>query len=216
MWGATRQQARRRRQRPFQSTLPVWGATLAIIRQEKKERFQSTLPVWGATRISVVHFVPRAFQSTLPVWGATNTIVAEVKEQVFQSTLPVWGATFGQVPTGHHQADFNPRSPCGERPRWRTGLPPPRQISIHAPRVGSDAGGAGSRQRGGIFQSTLPVWGATVNARARENYKKRFQSTLPVWGATQPKHLPGLCKPFQSTLPVWGATQNVLSFFGIM
>ena len=80
-----------------------------------------------------------------------------------------------------------------------------------------------------IFQSTLPVWGATrhslspllrfINFNPRSPCGERlfrraggtgrlsFQSTLPVWGAT---HIPGVYATenwlFQSTLPVWGAT----------
>ena len=59
--------------------------------------------------------------------------------RVFQSTLPVWGATiFASFPI-LRICNFNPRSPCGERlpvPVFRTAW---REISIHAPRVGSDA-----------------------------------------------------------------------------
>ena len=36
---------------------------------------------------------------------------------VFQSTLPVWGATFRGNRYIGMACDFNPRSPCGERPR---------------------------------------------------------------------------------------------------
>ncbi len=59
----------------------------------------------------------------------------------FQSTLPVWGATANTPLPTVIRSDFNPRSPCGERP------PYPRvnkiifDISIHAPRVGSDEAG---------------------------------------------------------------------------
>ena len=56
------------------------------------------------------------FQSTLPVWGATLSTCRRWKWHRFQSTLPVWGATNGGV-----------------------GLPLGSGISIHAPRVGSDA-----------------------------------------------------------------------------
>ena len=82
---------------------------------------------------------------------------------------------------------FNPRSPCGERlvklKRYRGSS----FISIHAPRVGSDSikndygvrvyhfnprSPCGERRGSSpasagplVFQSTLPVWGATV-ARA--------------------------------------------------
>ena len=104
--------------------------------------FQSTLPVWGATGPGPRRPPPEAaFQSTLPVWGATDQIKAQfwITEQ-FQSTLPVWGATIGQ---GDKQVSVV-------------------KISIHAPRVGSDALSRGAYNYTDLFQSTLPVWGATV------------------------------------------------------
>ena len=61
----------------------------------------------------------------------------------FQSTLPVWGAT---------------RLPAVAGGAIR--------ISIHAPRVGSDALDALQFTRIFKFQSTLPVWGATVRGLA--------------------------------------------------
>jgi len=36
-----------------------------------------------------------------------------------------------------------------------------------------------------------------------------FQSTLPVWGATQHLDTPPSRQSFQSTLPVWGATHRI-------
>ena len=58
---------------------------------------------------------------------------------------------------------FNPRSPCGERPN---------QARKEATKT--------------LFQSTLPVWGATRNFRTNFAFSL-FQSTLPVWGATEYK-----------------------------
>ena len=82
---------------------------------------------------------------------------------------------------------FNPRSPCGER------LPSsPATLRLH------------------IFQSTLPVWGAT-GSRAPFTQAEIFQSTLPVWGATLYRVCPLDRLRFQSTLPVWGATCGRLS-----
>ena len=102
----------------------------------------------------------RIFQSTLPVWGATLEDYVTQRFEEFQSTLPVWGATHAQQKTSQSQnisihaprvgsdvirntlqivhRDFNPRSPCGERP---VAIIVPSfliAISIHAPRVGSD------------------------------------------------------------------------------
>ena len=124
---------------------------------------------------------------------------------------------------------FNPRSPCGERPQHCTLSIHACQISIHAPRVGSDPrpphrcrGPPNFNPRSPCgerpwlrpwseptcrFQSTLPVWGATHGDHASGPVSVQFQSTLPVWGATVSSTV--MCKVlplFQSTLPVWGAT----------
>jgi len=168
----------------FQSTLPGWGATLRGVRLEARlgisihaprmgsdllvvssissQQFQSTLPGWGATgamgverrheRISIhaprmgsdsagrwVDITTIPFQSTLPGWGATHeATMYPLDSTAFQSTLPGWGATIAPA-----------------------GLPHPCEISIHAPRMGSD--GPMPRNRPGTFkfQSTLPGWGAT-------------------------------------------------------
>ena len=63
------------------------------------------------------------------------------------------------------------------------------------------------------FQSTLPVWGATVFSAVFPWCLLAFQSTLPVWGATTVRTAPEREKAFQSTLPVWGATRPSVSFF---
>ena len=80
-------------------------------------------------------------------------------------------------------------------------------ISIHAPRVGSDDDDVVEQVEQAVFQSTLPVWGATIHhsrpyrscsisihaPRVGSDYSLttrclagyEFQSTLPVWGATR-------------------------------
>ena len=78
------------------------------------------------------------FQSTLPVWGETTSSPTNTLNCVFQSTLPVWGETFLRVCSFYLYFNFNPLSPCGERP--------------------ADVDNIKRRQ---TFQSTLPVWGET-------------------------------------------------------
>ena len=123
---------------------------------------------------------------------------------LFQSTLPVWGATQRLLLTLPEELNFNPRSPCGER---------------HLP------------TRPGLlykyFNPRSPC-GERQDQTSRKTPEKRFQSTLPVWGATIGIILVVLLPPisihaprvgsdvilmqsgfwtvFQSTLPVWGAT----------
>ena len=168
----------------FQSTLPVWGATEGHGNFGSVDGDFNPRSPCGERRNSANrpttrrYFNPRSpcgerqcqfskmiknkeFQSTLPVWGATAAIMSgDETMKRFQSTLPVWGATkilsFIQLAMFY----FNPRSPCGERPRhtfiageltkFQSTLPVwgatpvralyilARAISIHAPRVGSD------------------------------------------------------------------------------
>ena len=102
----------------------------------------------------------------------------------FQSTLPVRGATGNRSQSAAGQVD----------------------ISIHAPREGSDIWAAlGLASSASRFQSTLPVRGATAAGDGVAQVSP-FQSTLPVRGATNgPDDLTNTYL-FQSTLPVRGAT----------
>ena len=101
---------------------------------------------------------------------------------------------------------FNPRSPCGERRRPRQPRDRPRDISIHAPRAGSDTergdNGFGSTD----FNPRSPC-GERLTLCASTDRPFLFQSTLPVRGATSGKRgFPIPFTQFQSTLPVRGAT----------
>ena len=78
-------------------------------------------------------------------------------------------------------------------------------ISIHAPREGSDLLIEFSRGKKLLFQSTLPVRGATYG-KSKQVARCGFQSTLPVRGATDALHVNLRRAEFQSTLPVRGAT----------
>ena len=105
-----------------------------------------------------------------------------------------------------------------------------REISIHIPRVGDDAGIVCDVAVPGRFQSTSPVWGMTAVV-AYIGKHRAFQSTSPVWGMTQVSfdrraaplisiHIPRVgddadakaagdaIGKFQSTSPVWGMTSG--------
>ena len=75
---------------------------------------------------------------------------------------------------------FNPRSPCGERHK-KAPLRFLRQrwISIHAPRAGSDRYRAKVTVGKDIFQSTLPVRGATNNTETPDNRGNYFNPRSP-------------------------------------
>ena len=142
------------------------------------------------------------FQSTLPVRGATHSDVTAKIMELFQSTLPVRGsdACFWTWLSWSWISIHAPRKGGSDgRPEGVSRAP---GISIHAPRKGSDA----NIQRHaphGVFQSTLPVRGATWERRAAESLL--FQSTLPVKGATRHRKNGSTRPRFQSTLPVKGS-----------
>ena len=124
----------------------------------------------------------------------------------FQSTLPARGATFGSCHRLIAFSHFNPRSPHGERPAPCFAVFLCLDISIHAPRTGSDPSISVLIAARPLFQSTLPARGATqrfasscvscanFNPRSphgerpptcvRNLWRSTFQSTLPARGAT--------------------------------
>ena len=56
----------------------------------------------------------------------------------FQSTHPMRGATILPGALISNLTDFNPRTPCGVRLKFRPPVPPAGRISIHAPHAGCD------------------------------------------------------------------------------
>ena len=130
--------------------------------------FQSTLPARGATAASTVSTsVTRTFQSTLPARGATGGIQHFVPAIAISIHAPRTGSDGRAGAYGADAADFNPRSPHGERRllsythrkvtfqstlpargATRCTFPESRSpgISIHAPRTGSDPAASQSRQ----------------------------------------------------------------------
>ena len=131
---------------------------------DDEDKFQSTLPARGATASAVRRTSsPSNFNPRSP-HGERHRVRADAQTaRQFQSTLPARGATAGfQVPR-HRRCDISIHAP-------RTGSDRVvcrecavlRGISIHAPRTGSDllVNGLWHDQ---IFQSTLPARGATIN-----------------------------------------------------
>ena len=146
----------------FNPRSPCGERPRSFSRFYKRFGFQSTLPVWGATsqyfaRESIsFYFNPRSpcgerpnqrsgnpkilrFQSTLPVWGATRKKGRWRLHLHISIHAPRVGSDYSQTHLCIFLRYFNPRSPCGERPIY----PPINKV-------------------GDLFQSTLPVWGATL------------------------------------------------------
>ena len=87
-------------------------------------------------------------------------------------------------------------------------------ISIHAPHAGSDPYNPVAAGVTAVFQSTLPMRGAT-SLLPSVRPDRQFQSTLPMRGATCCKPSKQADKAFQSTLPMRGATCRGLIYFAV-
>ena len=144
--------------------------------------FQSTLPAWGATFCQPIYEAWLTISIHAPRVGSDRRLLLPTRRCAFQSTLPAWGATTTNTIFSVSFKNFNPRSPRGER-RICCVIRTAPDISIHAPRVGSDLSSFAVVVASTVFQSTLPAWGATRRLTARPS-ATAFQSTLPAWGAT--------------------------------
>ena len=151
---------------------------------------------------------PGLFQSTLPVGGATGSCADSQTFFYISIHAPRGGSDLDLGPFQTVLRYFNPRSPWGERPMLLSG----RNISV-------------------IFQSTLPVGGATLRLATKlQTYYISIHAprggsdtynavTVIINGNFNPRSPWGerLFSPstfgpmllFQSTLPVGGATANI-------
>ena len=102
----------------------------------------------------------------------------------FQSTLPARGATTAHQDGGRSHKDISIHAPregsdgADRRHHHHSG------ISIHAPREGSDYNTFEVVLCPALFQSTLPARGATLISFGPIFIFRIFQSTLPARGAT--------------------------------
>ena len=96
-------------------------------------KFQSTRPVWGATYVSIQPLLVAVISIHAPRVGRDHAWHSDHDHgHKFQSTRPVWGATRETRRRITRQRDFNPRAPCGARPRTST---PPANNGDFNPRA---------------------------------------------------------------------------------
>ncbi len=131
---------------------------------------------------------PFQFQSTLPMRGATHEGKERHPSMIISIHAPHAGSDVYIERAGAGNADFNPRSPCGER------------LSLKS-----------ATEQLLKFQSTLPMRGATRIREHRQNGFIGFQSTLPMRGATTFGQIGLRLGKFQSTLPMRGATRKPMN-----
>ena len=153
----------------FQSTRPVWGATRYILCTAWMKSYFNPRAPYGA-RQAHRYVDARLFCISIhaPRMGRdASRISTQAGMRSFQSTRPVWGATAAISVAMRQLFNFNPRAPYGaRRPEDRRACQL-HGISIHAPRMGRDVFATVRMLVDTEFQSTRPVWGATVLVFAR-------------------------------------------------
>ena len=169
----------------FQSTLPVWGATPSDCRSSRTTRVSIHAPRVGSDVLRCFSLLANGRSIHAPRVGSDE--LERLKGDVAKcfnprspcgerrytprETFPSAGVSIHAPRVGSDaewvyitrasNLSFNPRSPCGERRRSRRWCAAGSDVSIHAPRVGSDRYQMILDEIRVLFQSTLPVWGAT-------------------------------------------------------
>ena len=190
----------------FQSTRPVWGATLARLILARPIRHFNPRAPCGARPYTMpspsvlLYFNPRAPCGARPMPPRNCSRLS-----YFNPRAPCGARRGIRFPAARPQ-DFNPRAPCGARLftlKWSTAEV---KISIHAPRVGRDSLAPEENTDEEEISIHAPRVGRDSRAGTLMHIYTAFQSTRPVWGATIPNYWENTGRQFQSTRPVWGAT----------
>ena len=190
----------------FQSTLPVRGATPFVYERLPFRAYFNPRSPCGerltCCRTCMTFFL---FQSTLPVRGATDPTFPASFRFSISIHAPRAGSDvlllllFIIARISIHAPRAGSDGLCGNSFDYD------RRISIHAPRAGSDVFSLLSASR---FRISIhaPRAGSDFSERITAPSPSVFQSTLPVRGATYALGLAAHAGVFQSTLPVRGAT----------
>ena len=169
----------------FQSTLPMWGATLITATGESRTQISIHTPHVGSDVEGLPEQMrPMIFQSTLPMWGATGSLEKCIaKYRDFNPHSPC-GERLRLLPLRSLPYHFNPHSPCGERLVDYSQFNNLVDFNPHSPCGERPSDSSFWAAMPLIFQSTLPMWGATLFLIQQCRFHRQFQSTLPMWGAT--------------------------------
>ena len=125
----------------FQSTLPARGATCPPGGGTPPTTFQSTLPARGATAKRSFALCAAAYFNPRSPHGERLDLARTPWEDDFNPRSPHGERHPADGHGCRRHTNFNPRSPHGERPTARWFSFYDMDISIHAPRTGSDLQG---------------------------------------------------------------------------
>ena len=211
----------------FQSTLPARGATPLFFQHLHRHRDFNPRSPHGERPNYVLTLVEAcAFQSTLPARGATRRAGLQPHRVRISIHAPRTGSDRGNPAFRPSYRNFNPRSPHGERResgRIRRGcclfqstLPArgattfvvhaqKSNISIHAPRTGSDALYFPRIAFARYFNPRSPH-GERPSGQPEPPAASNFNPRSPHGERRSARTSPDVTFPFQPTLPARGAT----------
>ena len=192
----------------FQSTLPVRGATFRRRKRDSMTTISIHAPRAGSdarlpaalprrSRISI--HAPRAGSDGLCPMATAGVRTISIHAPRAGSDAVV----ISSISTGD---DFNPRSPCGERPDYRYCPSRVSAISIHAPRAGSDICVVSPVYHDINFNPRSPCGERRHNRRKSLGKLTNFNPRSPCGERQRLAYPSPRADKFQSTLPVRGAT----------
>ena len=119
----------------FQSTLPLRGATNARSREIAAILISIHTPLAGSdVRRGPVEPARQGISIHTPLAGSDLQIKGlSAGPLTFQSTLPLRGATWSVPCRPSSWCNFNPHSPCGERPCANRSMVSPTHFNPHSP-----------------------------------------------------------------------------------
>ena len=106
-------------------------------------------PLAGSDSLLCGRYQYNKFQSTLPLRGATQIITIYTSQEKISIHTPLAGSDPPPARPASRETNFNPHSPCGERPMLFHVGAAQVNISIHTPLAGSDH--AGTARKGWAF-----------------------------------------------------------------
>ena len=143
------------------------------------DRFQSTLPLRGATRHVRNQQAHRAISIHTPLAGSDQAQDDDDGADGISIHTPLAGSDFTSMRLlGNRKNDFNPHSPCGERLRFSTKTIGRNYFNPHSP-CGERRPYTSSPKYSLLFQSTLPLRGATRPASKRYSANSNFNPHSP-------------------------------------
>ena len=151
--------------RVFQSTLPLRGATHCPTSFNHASNISIHTPLAGsdAHGAQSAHFEIISIHT--PLAGSDRTCHPALPRRTNFNPHSPCGERRSTSCTSPSNCNFNPHSPCGERLHECRDLRCRDLISIHTPLAGSDWPPPYRPRRAHIFQSTLPLRGATAEMR---------------------------------------------------